>query len=85
MPVLIAIVVVSFVVGLVARASTARAVSIALAIFANAAFVWAIADDKGDDPAWLLVLSIVVGFLAIGAAHVGGRLRAQRVERAGVH
>lgn len=75
MPVLVAIVVISFVVGLVASPPTARSVAVALAIVANAIFVWAIADGKGDDPAWLIAISLVGGVLAVAAAHFAGKLR----------
>lgn len=84
MPVLIAIIVVSFALGLLARPPVARAAAIGLAVLANAVIVWAIADGKGDDPAWLLVLSIIGGLLAVGAAQFGGRLRADRAARAEV-
>lgn len=82
MPVLIAIIVVSFALGLLARPSVARGAAIGLAILANAVFVWAIADGKGNDPAWLLILSVIGGLLAVSAAQLGGRLRADRTARA---
>jgi hypothetical protein len=75
MPILVAIIVVSFVTGLLAKPVTARSVAVVLALLANAVFVWAIADGKGDDPAWIIALSVVGGALAVGAAHVAGRMR----------
>ena len=83
MPVLVAIIVLSFVIGLFARPQVARGCAIGLAVLANAVFVWAIADGKGNDPAALLALSLIGGALAVGAAHVASRLRVQRTQRAG--
>jgi len=83
MPVLIAIVVLSAVAGLLApRAAAAYFIAGGLAVFANAAFAWAIADGKGDDPAWLLALSIVGGAVAVAAAHATIKLRRRLTARA---
>jgi len=78
MPLLIAIVVISFVAGLVTSRAAARLLAVALAVSANGVFVWAVADGKGDDPAWLLLLSIAAGAIAVTAAHVAGTLRVRR-------
>lgn len=68
MPVLIAIVVLSAVAGLaVPRASVAYAIASCLAVLANVVFVWAVADGKGDDPAWILLVSLAAGVVAIAA------------------
>jgi hypothetical protein len=78
MPILVAIVVISFVAGLVANRATARLLAVALAVVANGVFVWSIADGKGDDPAWILLLSIAAGTMSVAAAHVAGTLRVRR-------
>ena len=71
MPVLIAIIVLSFVVGLlVPRPGVAYAVAAGLGVLANVVFVWAIADGKGDDSAWLLLLSLAAAGIALGATWV---------------
>ena len=71
MPVLIAIIVLSAVAGFVLpRATVAYLFAGALAVLANVVFIWAIADGKGDDPAWLLALSLAGGAIAIGAVRV---------------
>ena len=69
MPVLIAIVVMSFVAGLlVSRPAAVYAFTAVLAVLANVVFVWAIADGKGDDPAWIILFSLAGGVVAFGAA-----------------
>jgi peptidoglycan biosynthesis protein MviN/MurJ (putative lipid II flippase) len=79
MPVLIAAVVLAFVAGLAIRPPAfAYAVSGALGVACNVAFVWAIADGKGDDPAWIIVLSLAAAAVALGATWVGLRLRSGR-------
>ena len=76
MPVLIAIVILSAVAGLIVpRATVAYLFAGALAVLANVVFIWAIADGKGDDPAWLLLLSLAGGAMAIGAVRVGVAVR----------
>ena len=83
MPMLIAIVVLSFLAGLVAKRPAALAVAVGLGVLANAAFVWTIADGKGDDSAWILLLSLGAAGLAVGAARFAGSLREGR-DRAAV-
>ena len=79
MPVLIAVVVLAFVAGLAIRPPAfAFAVSGALGVACNVVFVWAIADGKGNDPAWLMALSLAAAAIAIGATWVGLRLRSGR-------
>ena len=83
MPILIAIVLLSFVAGLfVRRPATVYGFTGALAVLANVAFVWAIADDKGDDPAWLILLSLAASVVAFGAAFVAIAAR-RKLDRSG--
>lgn len=85
MPVLIAIVVLSFVAGLLVR-QTAIVYSFTgvLAVLANVAFIWAVADGKGDgDPAWIILLSVTAGAIALGAARSAIAIR-RKVSHAGV-
>ena len=78
MPMLIAIIVVSAIAGLVARPPVAYGIAGVLAVLGNVAVVWAVADGKGDDPAWTLVLGIVGGLLAVGACWGGQAIRRSR-------
>ena len=81
MPVLIAIVVLSFAAGLLARRTAiVYTFTGALAVFANVAFVWAVADGKGDgDPAWIILLSLAAGGAAFGAARAAIGIRGRLV------
>jgi hypothetical protein len=85
MPVLISIVVLSFVAGLlVRRPAIVYLFTGVLAVLANVAFVWAIADGKGDDdPAWIILLSLAGAAAAFGAARAAIATR-RRLGRAGV-
>ena len=78
MPVLIAVVVLSFVAGLLARPPVAIAIALSLGVLANAVFVWAIADGKGDDPAWIILVSLAAAAVAVGAARLASSLRSSR-------
>lgn len=84
MPVLIAIVVLSFAAGLlVRRTAIVYAFTGVLAALANVVFVWAIADGKGDnDPAWIILLSLAGGLVAFGAARGAITIR-RRLVRSG--
>jgi hypothetical protein len=85
MPVLIAIVALSFVAGLlVRRTAIVYAFTGVLAVLANVTFVWAIADGKGDDdPAWIILLSLAGAAVAFGAARGAIAIR-RRLGHAGV-
>ena len=76
MPVLAATIVVSAIGGLVIpRATVAYLFAGALALLANIVFVWAIADGKGDDPAWLLLISLAAAAIALAATRVAVAIR----------
>lgn len=81
MPMLIAIIVISGVAGLVARPAIAYGVSGALALLGIVAFVWAVADGKGDDPGWLVAVAIAGGLLAIAACWGAQAVRRSRSTR----
>jgi hypothetical protein len=84
MPVLIAIVLLSFVTGLLVR-QTAVVYTFTgmLALLANVTFLWAIADGKGDDPGWIVLLSLAAGAAAFAAARGAIAIR-RRFLHAGV-
>ena len=66
MPVLIGFLIVSVIAGLALSPRAARSVTATAALIALVALVWAVADGKGNDPAWLI--AVAVAGVAIGAA-----------------
>lgn len=85
MPGLIAAVVISFLAGLLLRdRRTSIAIACVLGLVNIVAVVWAVADDKGDDPWWLIPIAVAGSAINVGAAFTGKRLRTRRspVDRA---
>lgn len=78
MPLLILVIVAAVVLGMTTSRRIARAVTAVASAMALLAFVWAVLDGKGDDPAWLLVLPVVVG---AGAVWLADRLASGRESR----
>jgi hypothetical protein len=78
MPVIIALLVVAAVVGLVAP----RRVALGLTGLGAAAtlfiWTWAVADGKGDDPAWTLVFPVAAAAVALLIADGVGKARHRR-------
>jgi hypothetical protein len=65
MPVLIATLVLAVLFGLFLPARVALVLTAAAAGFTAFAFVWAVADGKGDDPWWLVLLGTGAGVLGV--------------------
>ena len=79
MPVLIAAVVISFLSGVLLRdRRTSMAIACVLGLVGIVALVWAVADDKGDDPWWLIPIGVAGAAINVGAAVTGKRLRTRR-------
>jgi hypothetical protein len=65
MPVIIVTLVIAVLLGLFAPRRIALAVTGAAAAFTVFAFVWAVADGKGDDPWWEIVVGVAGAALAV--------------------
>ena len=76
MPVLIAAVIVSFVVGLGLRHRRMSAAAGAiLGVVVIVGFVWAVADGKGDDPWWSIPIALAGAVVAVSAERAGAAVR----------
>jgi hypothetical protein len=65
MPILIATLVLAVLFGLFAPSRVAVVLTAVAAGFTAFAFIWAVADGKGDDPWWLVLVGTGGGVLAI--------------------
>jgi hypothetical protein len=65
MPILIATLVLAVLFGLFAPSRVAVALTAVAAAFTAFVFIWAVADGKGDDPWWLVLVGIGGGVLEI--------------------
>ncbi len=68
MPLLVLLLALAVVLGLVTTRRTATATTTAAAVLVLLAFIWAVLDGRGNDPAWLIPLAIAVGAAAIWLA-----------------
>ena len=75
MPVLIALLVLAGIAGLVAPRRVALGVTAVGAAAALFVWTWAVADGKGDDPAWTLVFPAVTAVVALWATDAVGKAR----------
>ena len=76
MPVVIAAVLISVLAGLAfPRRTTAFAVGAVFGALTLVSFVWAVADGKGDDPWWEVLIGVGGAVLCVAAAAAGARLR----------
>lgn len=74
MPGVILLVVIGFIVGLTVRpVSRAYTIVGVLAVLDIAALIWSVVDGKGDDPAWLPLLGVVGGAVALALVWLGSR------------
>jgi hypothetical protein len=65
MPVLIATLALAVVFGLFAPARIALLLTAAAAALTSFVFIWAVADGKGDDPWWLILVGTGAGVIEI--------------------
>lgn len=65
MPLLVLLLVVAVVLGLTTSRRTAVLATAALAALCFAAFLRAVVDGQGEDPAWLLALPVALGAAAV--------------------
>ncbi len=68
MPLLVLLLVLAVVLGLFTTRRTATATTTAAAVLVLLAFIWAVLDGKGDDPAWLIAVALAVSAGAIWLA-----------------
>jgi hypothetical protein len=78
MPIVIALLVLAAVVGLVAPRRVALALTGLGAAAALFVWTWAVADGKGDDPAWTLVIPAAAALVALWIADAVGKARRRR-------
>ncbi len=78
MPVIIAVVVVSLIGGFAfSDRRKSVAVAVGLGLLTLVAFIWAVADRKGDDPWWEILIGAAGALLCVAAAFSGSYLRQQ--------
>jgi hypothetical protein len=79
MPILIFTVVAGFAFGYLVRpAALSYLLTALLTAFSVGTVVWALADNKGNDPIWLLAPTAVLAIAAFGVTHYGVALRERR-------
>jgi ABC-type Fe3+-siderophore transport system permease subunit len=78
-PVLIVCLVLAVLLGMFAPRGIALALTAVAAAATVFVFVWAVADGKGDDPWWLILVGVAVGAVSIAICAL---LSAGRVRRA---
>lgn len=84
MPIIIAAVVIAYLAGrFTGRPALAYLLTGAIAIATNIAIVWAVADDKGNDPGWLVLLGIGAAIASFVAAWLGLRHRSTKASTSG--
>jgi hypothetical protein len=49
-----------------------------LAVVTVAVFVWSVADGKGNDPWWIVLIALAASVVALGIVHALSRGRAER-------
>lgn len=64
--------------GYTLRARLAYAATAAVGAIAIAANSWAVLDDKGDDPSWLIAVAVAGAILALAATKSTSALRSTR-------
>ncbi len=78
MPLLVLTLVVAVLAGFWLRPPAAFAVTGALAALTVVSFVWSVADGKGDEPWWIVVIALAGAALAFGIVRTLTHVRAGR-------
>jgi uncharacterized membrane protein HdeD (DUF308 family) len=78
MPLLVLSAVIVLVVALTARQSIAYGVAGALGLLGLVEMVWAVSDDKGTDPWWLVLVGVAGIVVNLGIVTLTGRVRGTR-------
>jgi peptidoglycan/LPS O-acetylase OafA/YrhL len=82
MPILLLTLILAVVLALTTRRPIALGVTAAASVISMVTFVWAVADDKGDDPWWLILVAGAVCALALGLCAALSGARARRLTAA---
>lgn len=64
--------------GYTVRARLAYIATAAVGAIGITSIVWAVLDDKGNDPSWLIAVAVAGGILALAAAKMTSSLRSTR-------
>jgi len=78
MPIIYFTMLLGAVLGYTVERRVALTITAIVGVLAVGSFVWAVADDNGDDPAWIIAVAVAGVAVAIAIAALTSWLRARR-------